>query len=86
MPVSNGVGRIVSVSASDGKLLPQKVLLDDGYHHSYPCTFRDGETVYCIPESTQRGATRIFRMEDDDALVPVCDIAPHARLADSTLF
>jgi hypothetical protein len=42
--------------------------------------------VYCVPESTRRGATRIHRLDDDGTLVPVCDVAPHARLADPTLF
>jgi hypothetical protein len=86
MPLTDGVGRIVSVAEADGTLAPPTVLLDDGWHHSYPCTFRDSETVYCVPESTQRGATRIHRLDDDGRLVPVCDVAPHARLADPTLF
>jgi hypothetical protein len=86
MPLTGGVGRIVSVAEADGALLPPTVLLDDGRHHSYPCTFRDNEVTYCVPESTQRGATRIHRLQDDGQLVPVCDVAPHARLADPTLF
>lgn len=86
MPVTDGVGRIVSLAERDGTLIPDKVLMDDGLHHSYPCTFRDGDSVYCIPESTQRGHTRVYRMEDNDELVPICDVAPNARLADPTLF
>ena len=86
MPVTNGVGRIISLIERDGTLIPNTVIMDDGLHHSYPCTFRDGETVYCIPESTRRGDTRIYRMDADDAIVPICDVAPHARLADPTLF
>ena len=86
MPLTNGVGRIVAVAEAGGTLSPPTVLLDDGYHHSYPCTFRDGETVYCVPESTRRGATRIHRLDDNGQLIPVCDPAPHARLADPTLF
>jgi hypothetical protein len=86
MPLTDGVGRIVAVAEADGTLTPPAVLLDDGYHHSYPCTLRDGEAVYCVPESTRRGATRIHRLDDDGTLVPICDVAPHARLADPTLF
>jgi hypothetical protein len=86
MPLTDGVGRIVAVSESNGVLGLPSVLLDDGYHHSYPCTLQDGETVYCVPESVRRGATRIHRLDDDGALVPICDVAPHARLADPTLF
>jgi hypothetical protein len=86
MPLTDGVGRIVAVAEAGGTLTPPVVLLDDGYHHSYPCTLQDGETVYCVPESTQRGATRIHRLDDDGRLLPICDVAPHARLADPTLF
>jgi hypothetical protein len=86
MPLTDGVGRIVAVDQADGTLTPPVVLMDDGYHHSYPCTLQDGETVYCVPESTQRGATRIHRLDDDGRLIPICDVAPHARLADPTLF
>jgi hypothetical protein len=86
MPLTNGVGRIVSVSENQGGLTAPKVVMDDALHHSYPCTFQDNETVYCIPESTQRGATRIFQMDSNDELLPICVVAPHARLADPTLF
>lgn len=86
MPLTDGVGRIVSVTETEGILDSPAVLLDDGDHHSYPCTLRDGETTYCIPESTQRGATRIYRLGDDARLVPICNVAPHSRLADPTLF
>jgi hypothetical protein len=86
MPVTGGVGRIVAVAEVGGTLAPPTVVLDDGYHHSYPCTLREGEIVYCVPESTRRGATRIHRLDDDGTLVPICDVAPHARLADPTLF
>jgi hypothetical protein len=86
MPLSNGVGRIVSVVAAGQDLVSSTVLLDDGCHHSYPCTFRDGDVVYCVPESTERGATCIYRLDDDGKLNPICDAAPHSRLADPTLF
>lgn len=86
MPVWDGVGRIVAVGESNNTLTPPAVLMDDGYHHSYPNTFADNGTVFCVPESTERGTTRINILHDDGALEPVCDVAPHARLADPTLF
>jgi hypothetical protein len=86
MPLSNGAGRIVAVTETGGTLSPPAILLDDGSHRSYPCTFRDDDTVYCVPESTARGATRIYRLEEDGQFSPMCDPAPHARLADPTLF
>lgn len=36
--------------------------------------------------STRRGETRIHRLCNDGTLIPICDVAPHARLADPTLF
>jgi hypothetical protein len=86
MPLTDGVGRIVAVAESSGTLTSTAVLLDDGQHHSYPCTYSDGDVVFCVPEATQRGATRIYRLDDAGRLFPVCDVAPHARLADPTLF
>jgi hypothetical protein len=61
-------------------------VLADGAHHSYPCTLRDGPVTYCVPESTNRGATHIFRLEPDGRLTPVVAPAPNRRLADPTLF
>ena len=86
MPLSGGVGRIIAVAETNGTLALDAVVLDDAHHHSYPCTFQDDGTVYCIPEATERGATRIYQLEDDGRLVPVCEPAPYARLSDSTLF
>jgi hypothetical protein len=86
MPLTNGVGRIVAVSEADGKLGSPAVILDDGAHRSYPCTFAEGGIVYCMPENRLRGGTRINELDADGMLIPVCDIAPHASLADPTLF
>ncbi len=86
MPMTDGVGRIVAVSEAGGTLSEPAAILEDGFHHSYPCTLQDGDTVYCVPETTQRGATRIHRLCGDGTLIRVCDVAPHARLADPTLF
>ncbi len=86
MPLAGGFGRIVSITATNGTVTAPTVLLDDGDHHSYPCTFRDGDSVYCVPESTERGATCIYQLGGDGQLVPICEVAPLARLADPTLF
>jgi len=86
MPLRDGVGRIVAVAEAGGVLSPPAIVLDDQHHHSYPCTFQDGDTVYCIPESITRGATCIYRLDENGPLIPVCDPAPNLRLADPTLF
>jgi hypothetical protein len=87
MPVAGGVGRIVGVRRTGDTLSPPVLtVLEDQWHHSYPCTFQDRGTVYCVPETTERGMTRVFELRDDGTLRPVCEVAPHARLADPTLF
>ena len=86
MPLRDGVGRIVSVSVQAGKPGNPAVHLDDGRHHSYPATFAENGKVYCVPESPDRGTTKIHVLHDDGTLEPLCPVAPHARLADPTLF
>lgn len=87
MPRAGGIGRIVSVARTGDRLSPPVVnVLDDGFHHSYPCTLLDGGVLYCVPESVERGATRIYRLDERGTLTEVCVVAPHARLADPTLF
>ena len=83
MPTRGGIGRIIALDPASGRT---RVLLDDGAHHSYPCTFADGADLYCVPEATGRGMTRIYRLHADGALEPAADPAPHLRLADPTLF
>lgn len=86
MPLAGGVGRIVAITPIEYPLSPPVVLLEDADHYSYPCTFRDDESIYCVPENTRRGATHIFRLGAGRELAPVTGVAPHARLADPTLF
>jgi hypothetical protein len=86
MPMGSGVGRIVAVATQGGQLTAPAIIMDDGFHHSYPCTFQDNGIVYCVPEATERGATRIYELDPDGQLLPVCDVAGNARLADPTLF
>jgi len=87
MPRAGGVGRIVSVVPVGSRLSePLISILDDGRHHSYPCTLPVGDAVYCVPEAPQRGGTQICRLMQDGHLTPVAAIAPQAKLADPTLF
>lgn len=86
MPLDGGAGRIVAVSEQRGRLTQRQVILDDGAHHSYPCTLEMGGRIYCVPEHTERGATHIYELKADGTLRTVCAVAPHARLADPTLF
>jgi hypothetical protein len=86
MPVRDGVGRIVAVPKDSGASTAPVVVLEDGAHHSYPCTYTEGGVVYCVPEATDRGCTRICRLDDDGTLHTIATPAPDLRLADSTLF
>lgn len=83
MPARGGTGRIVAVT--DDKA-PPMIVLDDAAHHSYPCTLAEADAVYCVPEATDRGCTRIYRLHADGWMEPVAEPGPHLRLADSTLF
>jgi hypothetical protein len=86
MPRDGTPGRIVAVSDRAGQLRRDAVVLDDGFHHSYPSTIEDAGQIYCVPESVERGSTRIYLLGSDAGLTPVCVPAPDKRLADPTLF
>ena len=87
MPFSGGNGRIVAIApGQDGSWRNASVVLQSGDHHSYPCTFKDGEDTYFLPEATNRGATTLYRLVPDKDPTPVCAVAPGRRLADPTFF
>lgn len=87
MPLTDGTGRIIALPlASDGAPQAATVVLEDGAHHSYPSTFTEGAEVYLLPESTDRGATTLYRLSPHSPLTPICTIAPGMRLADPTPF
>ncbi|MBN8896865.1 MAG: hypothetical protein BGO51_07470 [Rhodospirillales bacterium 69-11] len=87
MPMRDGVGTIVALAPTkDGGYERQRVVLDTGRHHSYPCTYQDETGTYVLPESTDLGTTTLYRLESGGQLTPVCAIAPDRSLADPTLF
>jgi len=86
MPRHGGPGRIVAVERENDDLLRRASILADGQHHSYPATFQRGGFVYCVPESVERGMTRIYELQPDEGLRLICSPAPDRRLADPTLF
>jgi hypothetical protein len=81
-----GKGRIVALEPDDDGSWHSTVILDRPSHHSYPCTIKDGENTYFLPEATDRGATTLYRLASDGELIPVCAVAPGRRLGDPTLF
>ncbi len=88
MPEDDGFGAIVAIAAADdGSWEQVATLLDEpGTHFSYPCTWRDGEDIYVLPEALEQGGTTLYRLSQDLRLTPVSTIAPGRRLADPTLF
>jgi hypothetical protein len=88
MLAATGYGTIVAVAPrDDGSWQEVSTLLSEpGTHFSYPCTFRDGQDIYVMPESLEQGATSLYRLSPEMQLVPVCTIAPGRQLADPTLF
>lgn len=87
MPFEGGVGRIIALEPGrNGSWHISAVVLETGQHHSYPCTVKDGDSTYFLPEATVRGETVLYRLSSDYKPVPLCSVAPDRRLADPTLF
>jgi hypothetical protein len=84
---SNNIGRIVALEQDGaGGFRRAGVVLEDGHHHSYPCTFQEDGTTYLLPETPVHGCTALYRLEPEGALDKLCDVAPDRRLGDPTLF
>jgi hypothetical protein len=54
-------GRISCAEVQDGGLVNPLPALERPYHLSYPCVFRDGNTLYMIPETASSGAVELYR-------------------------
>jgi hypothetical protein len=54
-------GRISCAEVRDGKLVDPAPALERPYHLSYPCVFRDGDTLYMVPESASNGTVELYR-------------------------
>jgi hypothetical protein len=84
---SNDIGRIVMLEPDGVSGFRRAgVVLEDGHHHSYPCTFREDGTTFLLPETPVHGCTALYRLEPDGSLEKLCDVAPDRRLGDPTLF
>jgi hypothetical protein len=58
--VNRGVISYVEIDESGAHSAP-RVALDTGSHLSYPCLFGDGDAVYMLPETGQRGRVELYR-------------------------
>src|SRR5262249_2987347 len=63
----------------------EPAIVRDG-HISYPCTFTDGNRIYCAPEMSAEAACVIYALEGDGRWQPRHHILPGGRLADPTFF
>ena len=86
MPLRDGHGDIVVASRADQGAITVRSMFASERHHSYPCRVADGDNVWFVPESTDRGATTVFRLTEEAVPEPASRVAPDRRLADPTLF
>jgi len=87
MPFDGGAGRIIALEpGQSGSWRMSGVVLENGRHHSYPCTMKDGDHTYFLPEAPLRGETVLYDLSPDHKPTPLCPVAPGRRLADPTLF
>lgn len=54
-------GRISCMEVQDGAVKKPIPILEKPYHLSYPCVFRDNNTLYMIPETRANGTVELFR-------------------------
>lgn len=54
-------GRIACAEVKDGSLGGIRPALERDYHLSYPCIFRDGDSIFMVPETAASGAVELYR-------------------------
>ena len=60
---AHGTGRIEMIAlAPDGSFSEPEVVLDPGFHVSYPFIIEDGGEVYMLPEASASGELVLYRM------------------------
>jgi hypothetical protein len=57
-------GKISCAELRNGTLTSSVTALERPYHLSYPCIFRDGKTLYMIPESSSNGTVELYVCEE----------------------
>jgi len=83
---ANGVrGRIARVDVRDPSAPLEPAIVRSG-HISYPCTFTDGNQIYCAPEMNQEGGCAIYALDIDGRWQPRHHVLPGTRLVDPTFF
>ena len=55
----------ISVTSFDGSTWgPVTPVIDAGVHASYPYVFRDGNAIYCVPETFEANEVRLYQARD----------------------
>src|SRR5262245_50385960 len=78
-------GRISRVDPQNPSAAPEPAIVRDA-HVSYPCTFTDGDRIYCAPEMNQEGGCTIYALGSDERWRPRHEILSGSRLVDPTFF
>jgi hypothetical protein len=80
-----GRGRISCAETRNGAISNPVPALERPYHLSYPCVFRDGNTVYMIPETASNGTVELYRCVRFPDVWELEKELFHGRAVDSTL-
>jgi hypothetical protein len=80
-------GRISRVDPDDLTTArsPQPAIVRDR-HISYPCTFADGDDVFCAPEMSQEDGCVFYRLADEGRWVARHHVLRGTRVVDPTIF
>ena len=64
-PYRTGRGHISVVEMDpDGRISPPRMVLQRGYHLSYPFVFRHGDDIYMVPETSENETVELYRATD----------------------
>ena len=54
-------GMIACAEVQDGQQLKQKIIIDEPFHLSFPCVFREKEDIYLMPESCGDNSILLYK-------------------------
>ena len=81
-----GKGRICRLERPrPGHPLELEVEIEEPFHMSYPLVFREGDQLYCIPETYQANGARLYQLRQG-RWTPLCTIVEGLPIVDPTLF
>ena len=85
-PYETGKGKISYVEYPDGfRWGSLQTAIEEPFHMSYPFMFRDGGTLYSIPETSNAGEVRLYRVNAPDEWTFERTLVSDVRASDPTL-